>query len=288
MAEETPAASSALRLTDTQRAILVALCRPRAGGNRYATPATNQEIAAEVFLSVDAVKAHLRALYRKFGVEPLPHNQKRARLVELVMEGDLISLPADEAGDQETPAPSPPPPPTRPGPRRRPSGRGLALGGGLLAAVALTLVLTGALSSAGDVGKAGTPASYRSAVNGFCSLALEGSAGQQGASGAERARDYLGVISTMNDRLQSLGPPPVEDRDLTLFASGLERAADYTTVIAQGPPPPGSRAGANAVAELTLAAGQVQAGALGYGLDEDCSAIGRVVASSARNAAVTP
>ena len=108
MADESPAASSALRLTDTQRAILVALCRPRAGGNRYATPATNQEIAAEVFLSVDAVKAHLRALYRKFGVEPLPHNQKRARLVELVMEGELISLPAEEeaAGDQP---PQPPP-----------------------------------------------------------------------------------------------------------------------------------------------------------------------------------
>src|SRR3954447_19718067 len=109
-----------LRLTDTQRQILTALCRPCIGKNRYATPATNQAIAGEVYLSVDAVKAHLRALYRKFGVEPLPHNQKRARLVELVLEGGLLSTdPA--AADSEpgatasAPSASSPPPPQRPG-----------------------------------------------------------------------------------------------------------------------------------------------------------------------------
>src|SRR3954471_22777878 len=102
MPEDSPSASSGhdseaaasvgdLRLTDTQRQILAALCRPCVGGSRYTTPATNQQIAGEVYLSVDAVKAHLRALYRKFGVEPLPHNQKRARLVELVLEGGVVS-----------------------------------------------------------------------------------------------------------------------------------------------------------------------------------------------------
>ena len=293
MADESPAASPALRLTDTQRAILVALCRPRAGGNRYATPATNQEIAGEVFLSVDAVKAHLRALYRKFGVEPLPHNQKRARLVELVMEGELISLPAaEEAAGEQPPQPPPsssPPPGPGPGRGRRPSGRSLAIGGGLLGAAAVALVLTGAFSggSSGEAGTAATPASYRAAVNGYCSLALEGSAVQPGASRAERARGYLGVIDVMNARLESLTPPE-DDRDLALFRDGLARAADYTSVIAQGPPPPGSRESAKAVAELTLAAGQVQAGALGYELSPDCSAIGRVVAGSARNAALAP
>jgi hypothetical protein len=286
MADDSPAASSTLRLTDTQRAILVALCRPRAGGNRYATPATNQEIAGEVFLSVDAVKAHLRALYRKFGVEPLPHNQKRARLVELVMEGELISLP--EAEEPATDQPSQPPPPSSPPPPggRRPSGRSIAIGGGLLGAVVLALILTGAFSggSSGEAGKAATFASYRAAVNEYCSLALGGSRAQPGASKAERARGYLDVIDFMNARLASLTPPE-DDRDLSLFRDGLIRAADYTTAIAQGPPPTGSRQSANAVAELTLAAGQVQAGALGYGLGADCSAIGRVVANSARNAA---
>jgi hypothetical protein len=295
MAEDSPAASSTLRLTDTQRAILVALCRPRADGNRYATPATNQEIAAEVFLSVDAVKAHLRALYRKFGVEPLPHNQKRARLVELVMEGELISLPQGEepAGDQpsQPPPPHSPPSPSDSGRGRRPSGRVLALGGGLLGAAALALILTGAFSgssSGGEANKAITPASFRADVNENCALALRGNLRRPGASRAERASGYLAVISTMSGRLESLTPPPGNNRDLSLFRNGLTRAADYTAVIAQGPPPAGSRQSANAVAELTLAAGQVQAGALGYELGPDCSSIGRVVASSARNAALTP
>ena len=101
-----------VRLTDTQRQIIVALCRSHADGSRYATPATNQEIAAEVYLSVDAVKAHLRALYRKFGVEPLPHNQKRARLVELVIEGGYLTpdggSPTDGALSTPTPAPGSP------------------------------------------------------------------------------------------------------------------------------------------------------------------------------------
>ena len=46
-------------------------------------PATNEAIAGEVFLSVDAVKWHLRLLFRKFEIEDLPQNQKRARLVRL-------------------------------------------------------------------------------------------------------------------------------------------------------------------------------------------------------------
>jgi hypothetical protein len=45
--------------------VLVALCRPYRDGDRFATPATNQQIGAEVFLGVDAVKTHLRVLFRK-------------------------------------------------------------------------------------------------------------------------------------------------------------------------------------------------------------------------------
>ncbi len=289
-----------MRLTDTQRAILVALCRPRADGNRYATPATNQEIAAEVFLSVDAVKAHLRALYRKFGVEPLPHNQKRARLVELVMEGELVSA-EGEAGDGALPAAEPQQPAAdapaqsvlaaAPGSGRRPSLPWIALAAALLGAVALALVLAGVLSSGSSGGAAeepSTPAAYRTEVNGYCRLALEGQSSASGGT-AERARDYLGVIETMSGRLESLTPPPGTSHDLALFRTGLARGADYTSVVAQRPPSPGSRQSANAVAQLTLAAGQVQAGAIGYGLSRDCSAIGsRVIAGSARNAAVNP
>jgi hypothetical protein len=317
MAEDPPAAGSTrdgvdapplsdVRLTDTQRGILIALCRPRADGNRYGTAATNQEIAAEVFLSVDAVKAHLRALYRKFGVEPLPHNQKRARLVELVLEGGLLSpgqlQPAGDDGAASDQAPVPaavdqtgaPRAPETPGvvppPQRHSSGQRAMIAGSaaFVAVAALALVLTGALSggSAEDSPEGTTtPAQYKAAVNGYCRLALAGQGQLVGASTAERARSYLGVIETMGGRLESLTPPPADNRDLVLFSNGLRRAADFTSRVAQGPPPPGTRKSANVIAELTLAAGQVQAGAVGYGLGEDCSAIGSLVARSARNAA---
>lgn len=78
-------------LTETQRAVLVALCRPYKNGAGFATPASNQQIADELFLSVDAIKTHLRALFAKFGVENLPQNQKRVRLAALAMQSGIIS-----------------------------------------------------------------------------------------------------------------------------------------------------------------------------------------------------
>ena len=78
-------------LSPTQRLVIGALCRPYTAGTPYATPATNQQIADEIFLSVDSVKSHLRTLFGKFGVEDLPQNQKRARLVELAFTSGLVS-----------------------------------------------------------------------------------------------------------------------------------------------------------------------------------------------------
>jgi hypothetical protein len=79
-------------LTENQRNILIALCRPFRDGSQYATPATNQQIADEVYLSLDAVKGHLRVLFEKFQVGDLPQNQKRVRLVELALRSGLISV----------------------------------------------------------------------------------------------------------------------------------------------------------------------------------------------------
>jgi hypothetical protein len=79
------------RLSDTQRRVLVALCRPYRDGASFATPATNQQIAAEVFLSVDAVKMHLRMLFAKLELAELPQNQKRTRLAECALQFGLIS-----------------------------------------------------------------------------------------------------------------------------------------------------------------------------------------------------
>ena len=46
---------------------------------------------SELYLSVDAVKKHMRALFEKFGVQHLPQNEKRARLVERAFAGGFIS-----------------------------------------------------------------------------------------------------------------------------------------------------------------------------------------------------
>ena len=77
-------------VSDAQRRVLVALCRPFRDAERFATPATNQEIADELVLSLDAVKSHMRALFARFGVETLPPNEKRTRLVERALAGGVI------------------------------------------------------------------------------------------------------------------------------------------------------------------------------------------------------
>ena len=88
----------------------------------------------------------------------------------------------------------------------------------------------------------------------------------------------------MRGRLQSLIQPTLPAIGLERFSTGLTTAANYTSDVAQEPPAPGSEA-AKDVAELTFAAGQVQAGAVGYKLGHDCVAIGDLVARSAENAA---
>jgi pSer/pThr/pTyr-binding forkhead associated (FHA) protein len=79
------------RLTPAQRTVLIALCRPYKDERPYATPSTNQQIADELSLSLDAVKTHLRTLFHKFGIDHLPQNQKRARLVEMAIQHGLVS-----------------------------------------------------------------------------------------------------------------------------------------------------------------------------------------------------
>ncbi|WP_435590954.1 FHA domain-containing protein [Nocardia sp. bgisy118] len=78
-------------LTDAQMAVLVALCRPFKHNATYATPASNQQIAKELFVTDQTVKTHMRALFGKFGVEDLPQNQKRAKLVERAMNSGIVS-----------------------------------------------------------------------------------------------------------------------------------------------------------------------------------------------------
>lgn len=85
-----PGSPVAVPLTDTQRKVLIALCRPIVEGTS-ATPATNPQIAGELFLSVDAVKAQLRVLFERFGYGQLPQNEKRSRLVSTVLSSGVLA-----------------------------------------------------------------------------------------------------------------------------------------------------------------------------------------------------
>jgi pSer/pThr/pTyr-binding forkhead associated (FHA) protein len=79
-------------LSPAQHAVLRALCRPFAEGESWARPATNREIAAELVLSLDAVKGHLRVLFAKFEVDQLPQNEKRLRLAERALNSAAVSV----------------------------------------------------------------------------------------------------------------------------------------------------------------------------------------------------
>jgi pSer/pThr/pTyr-binding forkhead associated (FHA) protein len=88
VAAEMPTAAA---VSPGQRRVLIALCRPFKDGSNFATPPTNQAIAEDLHLSVDAVKTHMRALFERLGVGDLPQNQKRVALVERALQSGIVS-----------------------------------------------------------------------------------------------------------------------------------------------------------------------------------------------------
>ena len=44
-----------------------------------------------MYLSLDAVKAHLRGLFERFGYADLPQNEKRARLAARALNDGILS-----------------------------------------------------------------------------------------------------------------------------------------------------------------------------------------------------
>jgi hypothetical protein len=79
----------ALAVSDAQRRVLVALCRPLVA-DELAAPATNDQIAQELVLSLSAVKGHLRILFTRFGLDSIPQNQKRLRLAERALATSVV------------------------------------------------------------------------------------------------------------------------------------------------------------------------------------------------------
>jgi pSer/pThr/pTyr-binding forkhead associated (FHA) protein len=80
------------RLTPMQQRVLRSLCDPFAADRQYGLPATNQEIADALVMSVDGVKTHLRALFELFGLADLPRGHKRARLAQLALASGVVDL----------------------------------------------------------------------------------------------------------------------------------------------------------------------------------------------------
>jgi FHA domain-containing protein/regulatory LuxR family protein len=78
-------------VSPAQKRVLIELCRPFKDSPPFATPATNQEIADALHLSVDAVKTHMRALFEKFAVEALPQNRKRLGVVERALATGIVT-----------------------------------------------------------------------------------------------------------------------------------------------------------------------------------------------------
>lgn len=80
---------TAVDISPAQLRVLQALCRPL-GQQRYAAPASNRDIADQLFLSVETVKSTLGRLFELFGLESLPQNQKRAALAAAALERGVV------------------------------------------------------------------------------------------------------------------------------------------------------------------------------------------------------
>jgi predicted component of type VI protein secretion system len=77
-------------ISEAQRRVLTALCRPYAQSD-FGVPASNRQIADELVVSVATVKTHLQALFDAFGVRALPQHQKRAALASRALETGVVS-----------------------------------------------------------------------------------------------------------------------------------------------------------------------------------------------------
>jgi hypothetical protein len=71
-------------MTARDRDVLRALCRPLVDDSD-AMPASNEEIAETVGLSIDSVKARLRVQYERHGYVDLRQGEKRTRLARLLL-----------------------------------------------------------------------------------------------------------------------------------------------------------------------------------------------------------
>ncbi len=80
-AEEPP------KMTPREHDVLVALCRPLMTSQSFAQPATIQEMASELVVSIGAIKFHLSNLFDKFGIPETGHARRGQLANEAVRRG---------------------------------------------------------------------------------------------------------------------------------------------------------------------------------------------------------
>ncbi len=95
--ETVPAASAGghvgLAVTAAQRRVLLVLCRPLLESvDGAGTPPSNPEIAKALTVSVEAIRSHMKTLFKLFGVPELPPNRKRAELARRAIGAGIVTL----------------------------------------------------------------------------------------------------------------------------------------------------------------------------------------------------
>jgi hypothetical protein len=78
-------------VTPSQQRVLVALCRPLlATDGPGATPPSNSELAESLGVSTEAVRSHMKTLFKLFEVPDLPQNRKRAELARRALGAGVV------------------------------------------------------------------------------------------------------------------------------------------------------------------------------------------------------
>lgn len=78
-------------LTEREKAVLLALCRPVHSGNMLTEPATMAQIAEELVVSISVVKKHLLRLYQKFDIHEEGH-RRRGELANEAFRRGAVNL----------------------------------------------------------------------------------------------------------------------------------------------------------------------------------------------------
>jgi hypothetical protein len=79
-------------VTPSQQRVLVALCRPLVEADGPgATPPSNSELAQSLGISTEAVRSHMKTLFKVFELPDLPQNRKRAELARQALAAGIVA-----------------------------------------------------------------------------------------------------------------------------------------------------------------------------------------------------